>query len=383
MAAGTAGATMGCMPDVARDACLGLLRQAGIPLIGDDPCTMRVHDERLWERVIHGRNLGLGEAYMDGWWDCDALDVFFTRLVSTGAADAVKPSLALAGMVARTYLTNAQTVRRARRNAQHHYDIGNDLYERMLDKRMVYSCGYWAEANDLDSAQEAKLDLICRKLQLQPGLRLLDIGCGWGGLAQYAAEHYGVSVVGISPAANQVALARQRMAGLPVRIEQRDYRQVRGEFDRIVSVGMLEHVGPRNLKRFFATCDRLLRPDGVMLHHVIGSLQSTNELDPWFERYIFPGGRLPSIKQLAAAVEDNFVIEDIHNLGPDYDRTLMAWLANIEERWGELPAYDERFRRMWRYYLGLCAGGFRSRDLQLWQVVYRRTGIAPRYHAPR
>lgn len=372
------------MADAAREACLALMDRAGVPLNGHEPWSIQVHDERLWERVIrNGGNLGLGEAYMDGWWDCESLDGMFTRLIETQADRAIKPNLALAALAARGYVANAQSVRRARRNAEHHYDIGNDLYERMLDKRMVYSCGYWAHADDLDSAQEAKLDLICQKLQLQPGLRLLDIGCGWGGLAQFAAERYGVSVVGISPAGAQVELARERTEGLPVRIEQRDYRQVRGAFDRIVSVGMLEHVGPRNLKRFFDTCDRLLRPDGIMLHHMIGSRESTNKLDPWFDRYIFPGGRLPSIAQLGKAVEKTFVIEDLHNFGPDYDRTLMAWRANIDAAWADLPAYDERFRRMWRYYLSVSAAGFRARDLQLWQLVYRRPGRAPRYHAPR
>ncbi len=371
------------MTDVARDTCLRLLDHAGVLLEGDDPSTMRVHDERLWERVVRHGTLGLGEAYMDGWWDCDALDALFTRLVASHAEESVQPNAALIAVVARGWLTNPQTIRRARRNARDHYDIGNDLYEHMLDKRMVYSCGYWADADHLDAAQEAKLDLVCRKLQLEPGMRLLDIGCGWGGLAQFAAERYGASVLGISPAVNQVTLARQRCADLPVRIEQQDYREVQGSFDRIVSIGMMEHVGPRHLGQFFKVCDRLLRAGGIMLHHTIGSLQSTNTLDPWFDRYIFPGGRLPSLRQITGAVEDAWVVEDVHNFGPDYDRTLMAWLANVDAAWAQLPAYDDRFRRMWRYYLSSCAGGFRAHDLQLWQIVLRRPGVAPRFHAPR
>ena len=344
---------------------------------------MRVHDERLWDRVLASRNLGLGEAYMDGWWDCDALDELFVRIVTNGVEYAIRPTPRLVAATLRAQVVNAQTVRRAARNASHHYDIGNDLFERMLDKRMLYSCGYWEQADDLDAAQEAKLDLICRKLDLRPGLRLLDIGCGWGGLAQFVAEHYDVSVVGISPAANQVALARERCAGLPVEIRQSDYRDVRGSFDRIVSVGMLEHVGPKNLGRFFGACDALLTRDGMMLHHVIGSLVTQSSLDPWFERYIFPGGVLPSIAQIGRAAEPRWVVEDLHNFGPGYDRTLMAWHANIEDAWSALPAYDERFRRMWRYYLLSCAAGFRSRDVQLWQWVFRRPGVASRYHAVR
>jgi len=368
---------------IARDVCHGLLERAGIPVGGDEPFAMRVHDERLWDRVLAQRNLGLGEAYMDGWWDCDALDQFFTRLLGSGAEAAIKPTLRVAAGVMRSQVVNAQSVRRAGRNARRHYDIGNDLYERMLGKRMVYSCGYWAEAADLDSAQESKLDLVCRKLELQPGLRVLDIGCGWGGFAQFAAERYGVHVTGISPAGNQVAVARERCAGLPVDIHQRDYREVRGVFDRIVSIGMVEHVGPRNLRRFMDACDGLLSRDGIMLHHMIGSIESSNTLDPWFERYIFPGAVLPSVAQLGRAAEPHWVVEDVHGFGPDYDRTLMAWHANVESAWPSLPGYDERFRRMWRYYLLVCAAGFRVRDLQLWQWVYRRPGVRGRYHAPR
>ncbi len=371
------------MATVARDVCRGLLDRAGVPVGGDEPFALHVHDERLWERILAERNLGLGEAYMDGWWDCDALDEFFVRVFAAGLEHAIKPSWRVLAVVARARVVNAQSVRRAGRNARHHYDIGNDLYEHMLDKRMVYSCGYWAHADDLDSAQEAKLDLVCRKLQLAPGVRLLDIGCGWGGLAQFAAERYGAHVVGISPAGNQVALARERCVGLPVEIRQCDYREVRGSFDRIVSIGMVEHVGPRNLRRFFDVCGTLLAHDGLMLHHTIGSLESTNELDPWFDRYIFPGGVLPSIAQFGRAAEPGWVIEDVHNFGPDYDRTLMAWHANVSAAWPALPGYDERFRRMWRYYLLSCAAEFRIRDLQLWQLVFRRPGVADRYQAPR
>lgn len=372
------------MADSARDFCLHLLDRAGIPVDDSDaPFALRVHDDRLWDRVVAERNLGLGEGYMDGWWDCDALDQFFVRLLTSGADHAVRPTARMTAGLLKAFLVNAQSVRRAARSARHHYDIGNDLYERMLDKRMVYSCGYWYEADDLDSAQEAKLDLVCRKLQLGPGVRLLDIGCGWGGLAQFAAERYGAEVVGISLAGNQVEVARRRCAGLRVEIRQCDYRDVRGSFDRIVSIGMMEHVGPRNLRRFFDVCDALLVRDGLMLHHLIGSTVSTRRVDPWFDRYIFPGGALPSMAQLGRAAEPNWVIEDVHNLGPDYDRTLMAWHANVADAWPSLPSYDERFRRMWNYYLLTCAAGFRVRHLQLWQLVMRRRGVAPRYHAPR
>lgn len=366
-----------------RDFGLELLSRAGVSVGADDATSIHIHDERFWDRVISQRQLGFGEAYMDGWWDCERLDEMLTRILESGVVSDIRPGVKIAAMATRSWAMNRQTQRRAARNARHHYDIGNDLYERMLDPRMVYSCAYWSDADDLASAQEAKLDLICRKLHLEPGMRILDIGCGWGGLLEFAARTYGVTGVGISPAGNQVTVARERCRDLPVTIEQSDYRHVRGTFDRIVSVGMMEHVGPRNLPQFFQVCDQRLESGGMMLHHTIGSTVSKHHTDPFFERYIFPGGVVPSLAQISRSAESTWTIEDVHNFGPDYDRTLMAWAANVEAAWAELPAYDDRFRRMWRYYLLSSAAGFRSRNLQLWQVVMRRTGRAPRYEAVR
>ena len=342
----------------------------------------------MWERVFADRELALGETYMDGWWDADAPDELITRVLTADLREAIRPSPKLLAAIARAKLQNRQTLGRARRNAQHHYDIGNDLYERMLDERMIYSCAYWADqpdpaSADLAAAQVAKLDLICRKLHLEPGMRLLDIGCGWGGLARFAAESYGASVVGISPALNQVTRAREVCAGLDVEIREQDYRQVTGSFDRVVSVGMMEHVGAKNLGAFFVQCADLLAPDGMMLHHTIGSLVTKDHTDPWIDKYIFPGGLLPSISQISDACEPSWVIEDLHNFGPDYDRTLMCWLSNIEAAWPDLPHYDERFQRMWRYYLCMSAAGFRARRVQLWQLVIRRTGRDARYEPVR
>jgi cyclopropane-fatty-acyl-phospholipid synthase len=344
---------------------------------------MRVHDPRVWDRVVAQRELGLGESYMDGWWDADRVDEAVFRVLTADVRDAIRPSPKLLAAAARSVIQNRQTVRRAKDNARYHYDIGNDLYAAMLDRRMVYSCGYWRSADDLDAAQEAKLDLICRKLHLEPGMRLLDIGCGWGAFVEFANERYGVQAVGISPATRQVQFARERCAGTSVEIRQCDYREVTGTFDRITSVGMMEHVGPRNLAAFFEVCDRLLAPGGVMLHHTIGVLDARSYPNPWIDRYIFPGAVLPSLTTLAKASEPTWVAEDVHNFGPDYDLTLLAWHANIEARWADLPTYDERFRRMWRYYLLSCAAGFRARQLQLWQIVYRRPGHAARYEPVR
>nr|MBU6203602.1 cyclopropane fatty acyl phospholipid synthase [Acidobacteriota bacterium] len=371
------------MSEGARRICTDLLSEAGVPIGSTEPHAVHVNDERLWSRVVAQRQLGLGESYMDGWWDCNRLDEMLTRVIAIDAAQRIPLRPRILWHAALSTAVNHQTQRRAARNARHHYDIGNDLYTKMLDKRMIYSCGYWQHASDLDSAQEAKLDLICRKLELEPGMRVLDIGCGWGGFLQFAAERYGIIGTGISPATQQVSRARERCAGLSVTIQQMEYRDLRGTFDRIVSVGMLEHVGPRNLRTFFATCDRILAEDGLMLHHTIGSTVSKQHSDPFFDRYIFPGGVLPSLAQFTRSAEPTWVIEDVHNFGPDYDRTLMSWSSNIESRWTEIPQYDERFRRMWRFYLLGSAAGFRARSLQLWQVVMRRKGRTRRYASVR
>ncbi len=350
-----------------------LLERIGVEVGGDRARDIHVHDRRLWDRVIRDREFGLAEAYQEGWWDANELDVFLALVQSADLRDMLKRSPKLVAMATSAALTNRQTLKRARVNASAHYDIGNDLYQRMLDKRMIYSCAYWRDAEDLDSAQEAKLDLICRKLGLESGMTMLDIGCGWGGLARFAAERYDVTVTGISPAAEQVKVAEEHCAGLPVEIRQLDYRQVEGSFDRIVSVGMMEHVGPRNYLMFFDKCVDLLDPDGMMLHHTIGSNVSKNSVDPWFDKYIFPGGVLPSLHQITGATESRWSVEDVHNFGPDYDRTLTQWQRNIDARWNEIPSYDEHFRRTWHYYLAGSAASFRVRVLQLWQIVFTRS----------
>jgi len=350
-----------------------LLDAAGIEIGGPNAWDIQIHDDRLFERVLANRELGLGEAYMDGWWDAGRVDEFLARVLLSDIRSHIKANPGALLLAVKAQLANRQSMRRAKDNASAHYDIGNDLFERMLDDRMVYSAAYWPEATTLDEAQEAKLDLICRKLGLKSGMTLLDIGCGWGGFAQFAAERYGATVTGISPAIEQVKLARERCDGLDVTIEQLDYRDVGGTFDRVVSVGMMEHVGPKNFRAFFRRCRELLAPDGLMLHHTIGANHDNNHTDQWFDRYIFPGGVIPSLAQIATGARDDWAIEDVQNFGPDYDRTLLAWSDNIEACWSEIPHYDERFRRMWYYYLMSSAASFRVRNIQLWQVVFSRS----------
>jgi cyclopropane-fatty-acyl-phospholipid synthase len=362
---------------------LHLLGLAGIEVNGKNAWDIQVHDDRLWNRIISQRELGLAEAYMDGWWDVESIDQFLTKLLEINVLDKAPFSISLVGHAVKSTVLNRQTKAKAAANAKHHYNIGNDLYARMLDKEMAYSCGYWKSAKTLDQAQIAKFDLICRKLELKPGMRLLDIGCGWGGLLRYAAKNYGIIGTGISPADNQIELARAKNGKLKIEYLQMDYRDLSGKFDRIVSVGMMEHVGPKNLETFFNKCISLLAPDGMMLHHTIASNETKQVTDPFFDRYIFPGGVLPSLAQISKAVEKKVIIEDVHNFGPDYEKTLLAWHANINKRWREIPNYDERFRRMWNYYLLSSAAGFRARHIQLLQVVFRPMTSRGAYKAVR
>ncbi len=360
-----------------------LLGQAGIRVGGERPWDLRVHREAFFPRVLAEGSLGLGESYMDGWWDCDRLDLFFHRLLEARVDQQVRP---LGRLLASLYgrVVNLQTRERARRVGEQHYDVGNDLYRRMLGRWLVYSCGYWRAADDLDGAQEAKLDLACRKLGLEPGMRVLDIGCGWGETARFMAERFGVEVTGVTISREQQRFARSLCEGLPVDIRLQDYRDVEGRFDRVISIGMFEHVGRKNYRLFMDTARRLLADDGLMLLHTIGGERSAHRTDPWIERYIFPNSMLPSARLLGEAIEGRFVIEDWHNFGADYDRTLMAWWENFERHWPELREhYGERFRRMWRYYLASCAASFRARRNQLWQLVLSPGGVAGGYRAPR
>lgn len=363
-----------------------LLAKAGIRLNGDAPWDMRILDSAVYRRVLMHGSLGLGEAYMDGLWEADRLDEFFHRLLRLDLNETVgawhRWRLFLA--VLRQTLFNPQTPMRAFHVGKQHYDIGNDVFEAMLDPTMSYSCGYWANADNLADAQRHKLELICRKLALRPGERLLDIGCGWGGLAHHAATHYGVEVVGITVSRQQYEYAQRRCAGLPVRIEFQDYRDLQGSFDKVVSVGMFEHVGPKNYPTYFDTVERVLADDGLFLLHTIGDYTTARTTDPWIEKYIFPNGKLPSAWQLTEALERRFVIEDWHNFGPDYDRTLMAWWSNFTAAWPTLERrYDRRFYRMWKYYLLSCAGFFRARQGQLWQLVLSKRQRSATYRSVR
>lgn len=361
-----------------------LLESADIKINGSRPWDIQVLDERLYNRITRQGSLGLGEAYMDGWWEADALDQFFYRALNSGLEKnhTIRPHDVLGYLGA--LLTNLQDPTRVYTNIKHHYDIGNDLYRAMLDERMTYTCAYWDEARNLDEAQQAKLEMVCRKLGLRQGQRILDIGCGWGSFAKYAAENYGVSVVGITISQEQVELGRSLCKGLPIEIRLQDYRELNEKFDHIVSLGMMEHVGYKNYKTYMETVSRSLADNGVFLLQTIGSNISVHIIDPWINKYIFPNSMLPSIKQIGKAIEGRFIMEDWHSFGPHYDKTLLAWFQNFDSHWDSLKSnYPDHFYRMWKYYLLSCAGAFRSRNIQLWQIVLTKHGLKDGFNTLR
>ena len=362
-----------------------LLDFAGIKINGNNPWDIRIHDERFYKRAITEVELGMGESYMDGLWGADKLDETIFKIIRADLLNKVKHNYKIALQLAGFYLMNMQARRRAFIIGEKHYDLGNDLFQSMLDKRMNYSCAYWKDAKSLDEAQENKLELICRKLYLKPGMRILDIGCGWGAFGKYAAEKYAVEVVGITVSKEQVALGKELCKELPVEFKLQDYREVNEQFDRIISVGMIEHVGYKNYREFFKIAKNNLREDGLFLLHTIGEVRSTKSTDAWTHKYIFPNGMLPSISQLGKSIEGLFVMEDWHNIGADYDRTLMSWYHNFENSWDQIKnKYDERFYRMWKYFLLSSAGAFRARNKnQLWQIVLSKNGVLGGYNSIR
>lgn len=362
-----------------------LLCDAGITVNGAAPADIKVHNEKLWRAIALRGSLGLGEAYMNGWWDADPLDEFFFKLLRAKMGAGISDPATVMARLAAAFI-NPQTRRRSTAVAEQHYNLGNDFYSTWLDPYMQYTCAYWKESDTLEAAQEHKLDLICRKLNLQAGERVLELGCGWGGFARFACEHYGVQVDGYNISTEQVAYARERCAqkNLPATFHLSDYREATGTFDKVVSIGMLEHVGEKNYPAFFELIRRCLKPDGLALIHSIGCNETKNTSDPWFQKYIFPGGQLPSLVQLTQTLEHVLVIEDVHNMGAHYDRTLMAWFERFDESWPQFSeSYGERFYRMWKYYLLSCAGSFRARNIQLWQLVLSPLGHVGGYDSLR
>jgi cyclopropane-fatty-acyl-phospholipid synthase len=362
-----------------------ILSIAGIEINGKNPWDIKVHDDRFYERVLKNPSLGAGESYMDGWWDCEQLDEFFFRFFKAQIQNTLKDWRFVIRYL-KNYLINLQSLTRSLEVAKVHYNLDNQLYAYMLGPTMAYTCAYWKDAANLDEAQEKKYDLVCRKLAIQSQDNILELGCGWGGFARFAAKNYGCKITSVNISEQQVNFAREICAGLPITIYQTDYRNrtiynpANIQFDKVVSIGMCEHVGSRNYRDLMQIAHDQLKNNGLFLLHTIGNNKTIGALDPWIDKYIFPNGEVPSIKQLSSAMEDFFVMEDWHNFGADYDKTLMAWHKNFQDNWSSLSSkYDQRFYRMWVYYLLSCAGVFRARDAQLWQIVLSKGRGQPGY----
>ena len=369
--------------DFAKERITKIFHDAGITVQGKNIWDIRIHDERFYNRIILKWSLGFGESFMDGWWDTEALDQLIYRLYMS-KIDYKNNNLPGKIEMYKAKLINQQTKIRAQKVAHVHYDLGNDMYSKMLGPTMQYTCAFWKQAKTLDAAQENKLDLLCKKLHLQKGEKVLELGCGWGGLAKFAAENYGVEVDAYNISKEQVEYARKINDGLPVTIHLADYRDAQGTYDKVAAIGLCEHVGYKNYASLMEVAHRCLKTHGLFLLHSIANNFSTTHCDPWFNKYIFPNGMLPSVKQLGETMEGLFILEDWHNFGPDYDRTLMAWYHNFDQHW---PLYQEKygvpFYRMWKYYLLSLAGAFRARRIQLWQVVMSKDGVPGGYESIR
>lgn len=360
-----------------------LLEPAGICINGPNAWDIRVHDNRLFQRMLAHGNLGFGEAYMDGWWDCGAIDELFFRILHNRINKKIPTFGLLAGSLAGR-IFNFQIPSRAFTIGERHYNTGNDLFTAMLDPGMNYSCAYWENCNNIEQAQQNKLRLIFDKLMLQPGMNVLDIGCGWGGAAMYAAKHYGAKVTGITVSSKQADFAREFCNDLPVSIKLCDYRDLNAKYDRVYSIGMFEHVGYKNYRRYFKVVERCLSPDGLCLLHTIGGNEPATSTDPWISKYIFPNSMIPSASQITAAYERTFVLEDWHVFAHDYYLTLKSWHENVQKNRNMLANnYSERFFRMWEYYLLSCAGAFRARKLQVWQILLSPKGVTGMFRVPR
>jgi cyclopropane-fatty-acyl-phospholipid synthase len=370
---------MGATPQIEK-----LLKQADITINGSRPWDPQIHNDEFWKRLYAQGSLGLGEAYMDSLWDVPDLAEFFNRVLSSGLAGGLKPTAGLIWQVARAKLFNMQNVALSKRVAKMHYSE-TEAYMASLDKRMTGSCGYWPPGvNNVDEAQEAKLDLVCRKIGLRPGQLVWDIGCGWGAFMGYAAEKYGARCVGVTVSPDQAAYGRERYKGLPIEFLVKDYREFKGTTDHVVSMGMFEHVGHKNYRTYFEKARRVIKDDGLFMLHTIGQHYSAETIEPWLEKYIFPGGVIPSMAQIGKAIDGLWTVIDVHNIGPHYDKTLCAWYANFERNWKQDRTVDEeRFFRLWKYYLLSCAGGFRARILQVWQFVLSTRGVPDGYVTQR
>jgi cyclopropane-fatty-acyl-phospholipid synthase len=337
-------------------------------------------------KLVMSPSLAFGEGYMDGSIEIVSGDIYgMFELLGANLGKGRQ-----AGLIERTRASFARTMnannrKASRRNVAHHYDISNDLYRRFLDADMQYSCAYYARPDmTLEEAQEAKKAHIAAKLLLKAGQRVLDIGSGWGGLGCSLAKREKIDLLGVTLSVEQLALAREKAKKQKldkrVTFELQDYRDVKGPFDRIVSVGMFEHVGRPNYRTYFETCARLMKDDGVMLLHTIGRMRGNGQTDPWIAKYIFPGGYIPSLSEILPYIEEaGLMVTDVETLRLHYAETCKEWRKRFRAQWDEIAAeYDERFCRMFDFYLAASESTFRHRRHVVFQIqLAKRIDAAP------
>lgn len=363
-----------------------LLASADVAVGGNRPWDIQVHDQRAYKCVLSRGTLGMGEAYMDGWWDANDLAAFVCHVAGSDIEKRILQTGVLLQAIT-SHIFNMQRFGRHLHVAKKHYDPHLEVYRRMLDESMAYTCAYYGSgAKSLAEAQAAKHDLICRKLGVKEGDRVLDIGCGWGAFLRYAVEYYGARGFGVSISEEQTEVARCMSRGYGIDYQVQDYHTVytNEPFDHVVSIGMFEHTGYRNHRAYMRTVRRVLKPDGLSMLHTIGGNRSRKYVQPFIEKHFFPNSMIPSLTQIGRAAEGEFVIEDVHNFGSDYDTTLCEWHKRLKVAWPEISHhYDVREFRKWEFYLLGCAGVFRARALQLYQVVLSPNGVPCGYTSIR
>lgn len=345
------------------------------------PVRLDIRNRGFFRRLATRGKVGLGESYTAGDWDSDDLVALFELLLRNANVAGARYSGARRLLELRPRLNRRNGFLRSRRNIAYHYDLGNDLFALMLDETMTYSCAVFEQAGmSLADAQRAKYERLCRRLELGPADHVLEIGCGWGGFAQYAASTYGCRVTGLTISHEQAVLARERTSGLPVEIREQDYRVVDGSFTKVVSIEMLEAIGEDQFGVYFATIDRVLAPGGrAAVQTILVPEQRWNRYrrtPDWIERYIFPGCLIPSLEALARATSKHsqLAIYGVDEIGEHYAETLRRWRANFHARIGEVRelGYDARFERTWDFYLAFCEAGFRTRALRDVQLLLAR-----------
>ena len=357
-----------------------LFRKADIRVNGSRPWDIQVHNKKFFSRLLKDGSIALGESYVDGWWDCKQIDQFVYRLLKNNILSKLHMSFINKAYNLRVKLLNLQSKKKAKKNVSFHYNLGNDLFEATLGKYMSYSCAYWKNAKNLDQAQKNKMDLICKKLKLKKGMNVLDIGYGWGGFAKFAADKYRVKVVGLTLSQDQYlyALTYCRDSNVEIRVE--DYRDHKGQYDRVVCIEMMEHVGPKNHRDFMECVHNNLKKDGLFLLQSISTSVSAKRNDPWIDKYIFPGTVPLSAKQITTASEGLFYIADWHDFTEDYHKTMLEWHKNFKKNWKDINQnYDEQFYRLWEFYLLCCPATALAKTYHLWQVVFARTDSDKQY----